>query len=86
MFYRKFLAYILVVLYGVPAAIGPHWHSHHHCADSEVACAHSSTTSGITEHSHAVTVTLPLTGTSKILHPQTIAAARTRTTRMIQSK
>ncbi len=32
-FYRKYIAFILLVLYGVPAAIGPHWHSHHSCTD-----------------------------------------------------
>ena len=35
MFYRKLFAYLLLALYGVPAAIGPHWHSHDRCADAE---------------------------------------------------
>jgi hypothetical protein len=39
-FYRKFITYVLLTLYGVPAAIGPHWHSHHTCG---VACASACT-------------------------------------------
>ncbi|MDX1926288.1 MAG: hypothetical protein SFV81_07215 [Pirellulaceae bacterium] len=27
-FYRKLITYVLLVLYGVPTAVGPHWHSH----------------------------------------------------------
>ncbi len=51
MFYRKFFAYFLLVLYGVPAAIGPHWHSHHHCALCDVACADLCDTDA-TSHQH----------------------------------
>lgn len=38
MFYRKFFAHLLLVLYGVPAVIGPHWHSHRDCGGVDSCC------------------------------------------------
>ena len=36
-FNRKFITYVLLVLYGVPTAVGSHWHSH--CDhDSGISC------------------------------------------------
>ncbi len=36
-FFRNLIVYVLLVLYGVPVAIGPHWHSHTRCSHSESA-------------------------------------------------
>ncbi len=36
MFYRKFVTYLLLVLYGVPTALGPYWHTH--SAHSHAEC------------------------------------------------
>lgn len=36
MFSRKLMIYCLLWLYGVPAAVGPYWHSHHHCHPSNM--------------------------------------------------
>jgi hypothetical protein len=37
-FYRKLITYVLLTLYGVPAVIGPHWHSHQCDVACELAC------------------------------------------------
>ena len=49
-FYRKFIAYVLLVLYGVPATIGPHWQDHQGCDDG-LACTSSLKCNGQTSSS-----------------------------------
>ena len=36
MFVKKLIAAMLLAIYGIPTAVGPHWHHHHHVGD---ACA-----------------------------------------------
>ncbi len=40
MFFRRLVAICLLISYGIPASIGPHWHHHSHCG-----CDHSLTCS-----------------------------------------
>lgn len=48
MFFRKLISLMLLGLYGVPAAIGPHWHHHHGC--SEHACVSTCSSSAEPHH------------------------------------
>lgn len=52
-FYRKLITFILLGLYGVPAAIGPHWHNHSRCDHLGAVCESASTSQSVTESSSA---------------------------------
>ena len=39
LFPNRFVAICLLVLYGAPAAVGPHWHQHgHSCSHGDTSC------------------------------------------------
>ena len=47
LFSKRFIAICLLVLYGAPAAIGPHWHQHgHSCSHGDASC-HSDISSSV---------------------------------------
>ena len=35
---HRFLSVLLLVCYGIPTSVGPHWHSHQHESPKEIAC------------------------------------------------
>ncbi|WP_145075920.1 hypothetical protein [Aureliella helgolandensis] len=52
MFSQRIVAICLVALYGVPAAVGPHWHQHEHaCSHSDASCEVEDDPSSVAGHS-----------------------------------
>ena len=48
MFYRKLIALLLLGFYGIPAALGPHWH-HHGCTEPACVSQHDNASASVVE-------------------------------------
>lgn len=54
MFVKKLIAVMLLAIYGIPTAVGPHWHHHHHAGDACVVQSQPASSCGCHHHVPAV--------------------------------